>query len=473
MAIIVNLSGADNNISSSEYSSDEGEMDLISQNIKEKTIDDDDFLMSGCRSKAIIDVDSYRYKKIILKYRIKATWYKRNNNLGRSYRIGGVNYKVCYFKDRCLLKIKYKNKKSNVADDKRDKCVICDKKFLNRCQLRKHYFGHGCMKLHECKICSKKFWSKDNLIVHSNNCHNDYINICNVCNKGFKQKTSYENHCLVHIKDKIRYQCDFCEKDFSTEGSLVSHIRILHANEKLFECEVCNKKMIKGVAFKSHQARHKISSDFKTNQCSQCHKFFAKEYALVKHFKIVHSVLSEEFFPYKCDLCKTYYFHEWYLQRHNNTIHGCNTKIAKNDKLGVSNIHGDKLNENNLTNKGDGCLFKCNICFRAFKSIYSLRAHKKVHSAIGDYKCEECGKSFVQKISYENHMSANHLEASFNSCLVCRKNCLSISALNTHMIRHLDFRPFECEICKKTFKRKSGLRQHGVVHTKAHRVNTK
>ena len=62
---------------------------------------------------------------------------------------------------------------------------------------------------------------------------------CEVCEKKFCQKSNLKRHMLTHTKVKD-YECDICKMKFSLKSSLVRHFRI-HLGEKPYGCAECGK----------------------------------------------------------------------------------------------------------------------------------------------------------------------------------------------------------------------------------------
>lgn len=48
----------------------------------------------------------------------------------------------------------------------------------------------------------------------------------------------------------------------------------------------------------------------------------------------------------------------------------------------------------------------CHICGKLIKGVYSL--HLKVHENLKQFKCDDCGKYFRQKIALNNHCKLNY-----------------------------------------------------------------
>ena len=85
-------------------------------------------------------------------------------------------------------------------------CVVCDKRFTTKGNLKRHRQIHFVEKLYSCSHCDKEFTSHQYLGQHMN----------------------------VHSS---KYKCTECGKCFQDNRALTVHRRS-HSGEKLFECTV-------------------------------------------------------------------------------------------------------------------------------------------------------------------------------------------------------------------------------------------
>ena len=70
------------------------------------------------------------------------------------------------------------------------------------------------------------------------------------------------------------------------------------------------------------------------------------------------------------------------------------------------------------------------------KTAQLIKRHILVHTGEKPFVCNQCGKSYNQKINLNRHI----------------------------VLRHTNERPFSCNHCDKTFKLKHHLEQHASVH---------
>ncbi|XP_032596700.1 zinc finger protein 391 [Drosophila grimshawi] len=107
--------------------------------------------------------------------------------------------------------------------------------------------------------------------------------------------------------------------------------------------------------------------------------------------------------------------------------------------------------------------FHCALCSRRFATRSHLKYHQSSHGTNPSYCCNNCGKSFKQKIVLQRHMRA-HKPHAFG-CPDCPRLFHNQSALTAHAVLHSgDSLPFKCETCSKHYLTKANLKQHQLKH---------
>jgi len=230
------------------------------------------------------------------------------------------------------------------ANDKKFKCVLCSRGFVEKGNLKAHLKSHLKIKDFPCQQCSAKF-SRSTflrslvLAVHKK----ERPHICTTCGKSFGRHDSLTRHAKLHEDDKNEI-CRTCGMAYHTTSNLYSHIRKIHPVSKLMTretCDICNRTYEDIVAHKSFV--HSIK--FKT-QCHICDKRF---FYIKQHLRSHEREGKVE----KCPICFQYYKS---LNGHMK-IHPMETKVYKkfavqeDNRVGIQSVACNQIVE--TTTDGD------------------------------------------------------------------------------------------------------------------------
>lgn len=310
---------------------------------------------------------------------------------------------------------------------------------------------------------------------------------------------------------------------------LESHQRS-HTGERPFECDKCSWKFtqkthlnrhIRSVHEKVPRERH--SETNKPVSCEVCNKVYVNSRVLTVHVQSVHEGLR----PYKCEYCDATYTQRGHLWRHKHASHyekdevqikyatdkfvcqfdGCmlsfdtqpelieHVKTHTTDKVcmcsecGATFVSFPNLakhtrrrhGEQEIPNKGH----RCDKCEKTFATSYQLVVHFRGHTGEKPYKCDLCGKDFVQKSGLRKHIrckrcpmvegrSINPKSTKKYECDFCDKMFPGPSDLRSHMRTHTGEKPYQCTVCDKGFSQPGNLTKHvRFVHNKEQRPKEK
>lgn len=84
------------------------------------------------------------------------------------------------------------------------------------------------------------------------------------------------------------------------------------------------------------------------------------------------------------------------------------------------------------------------------------------HSRTGQFTCNQCGKTYVYKSKYDQHMQI-HTNNIF-SCSLCEKSFIYKTQLDIHMRVHTKEEPYTCHQCDETFRWSNSLKYHLLRH---------
>ncbi|XP_063223992.1 zinc finger protein ztf-16 isoform X2 [Bacillus rossius redtenbacheri] len=79
-------------------------------------------------------------------------------------------------------------------DRKIFECDVCNMKFSNGANMRRHKMRHTGVKPYECRVCQKRFFRKDHLAEHFTTHTKTLPYHCPICNRGFQRQIAMRAH---------------------------------------------------------------------------------------------------------------------------------------------------------------------------------------------------------------------------------------------------------------------------------------
>ncbi|XP_028631735.1 zinc finger protein 354A [Grammomys surdaster] len=423
----------------------------------------------------------------ILEDKLEGKWDKSTLTIERSHENNKLSPELHREKgsSECEKQISYLSNPPGITPDKRYKCSMCEKTFINTSSLRKHEKNHSGEKLFKCKECSKAFSQSSALIQHQITHTGEKPYVCKECGKAFTLSTSLYKHLRTHTVEKS-YRCKECGKSFGRRSGLFIHQKVhagenphkynpgrkastslsgcqrIHSRKKTYLCNECGNTFKSSSSLRYHQRIHTGEKPFK---CSECGRAFSQSASLIQHERI-HT--GEK--PYRCSECGKGFTSISRLNRHRiihtgeklYNCHECGKALSSHSTLIIhERIHtGEKP-----------C--KCQVCGKAFRQSSALIQHQRMHTGERPYKCNECGKTFRCNSSLSNHQRIHTGEKPYR-CQECGMSFGQSSALIQHRRIHTGEKPFKCNTCGKTFRQSSSRIAHQRIHTgeKPYECNT-
>jgi uncharacterized Zn-finger protein len=162
-----------------------------------------------------------------------------------------------------------------------------------------------------------------------------------------------------------------------------------------------------------------------------CKKSFSRNHNLLKHLRS----------------------HEMGMDKPGSVCHICGKTIK-----GVYSLHL-KIHENLKQ-------FRCDDCGREFRQKIALQNHVLIHKNEKPHECPFCFKRFRQKYTMQHHMKNRHTNVKDFICTLCGKEFSDKATLQKHLLVHSTNKPHQCQTCFMSFRHKSSLSRHNKIHLK-------
>ncbi|XP_075212695.1 uncharacterized protein LOC142319368 [Lycorma delicatula] len=114
---------------------------------------------------------------------------------------------------------------NNRDERKMFECDVCNMKFSNGANMRRHKMRHTGVKPYECRVCQKRFFRKDHLAEHFTTHTKTLPYHCPICNRGFQRQIAMRAHFQnehVGQHDMIK-SCPLCSYRAGSMKSLRVH----------------------------------------------------------------------------------------------------------------------------------------------------------------------------------------------------------------------------------------------------------
>ena len=201
---------------------------------------------------------------------------------------------------------------------------------------------------------------------------------------------------------------------------------------EMFQCHICENVSSNKGNLKIHLQTHKDIILNESVKCIHCEKLFATKNRLKQHIKHVHQTVSS----HKCTECGKAFKFGHLLKKHMESVH---LKLKK---------------------------YSCSLCPITFADPSALKRHidrHKINANDRQFKCNECGHTFLLQQHLRNHMGQIH--SGKVTCDICNKQLSKSGIMHHRKTAHSALSEVKCSQCELVFGDKGYLRKHLLTHT--------
>ena len=357
----------------------------------------------------------------------------------------GVNSLKCPMDGCGKIKSKIAQMKNHLksAHQKREHfCIICDKMFVHRYQLRAHI--ENIHEGHYCDPCKLQLANEDKMQEHNQTSHAGIGFICSECKKSYSSQLRLNMHCkaekhkTIEKEENLHLSCNDCGIEISSQLKLKVHVKEAHT-KKMVECDECDYKPNYKSGNSNALKIHKENIHMKIKHvCDHCKAECTTKSNLNMHITRYHT--KEDI---QCNKCENMTFStRWEFNQHKQELHKKVKKGKAPKRERVRQI--------------------CDVCGYepSYSSPTAIRIHKAaVHLGI-KHVCDQCGKECTTKSNLTKHQTKFHGDGF--PCQSCDYKAGLKDQLKYHIESvHLGIR-YECnfEGCSYSSSQKTTLRVH-------------
>lgn len=242
--------------------------------------------------------------------------------------------------------------------------------------------------------------------------------------------------------------------------------------KNLFNCKLCSKSFLKRSTLKIHEASHENRRDFTCTR-DECSSAFNILPRLIRHLRNVHSADEDEIVAVRNDKQKELPAKEPKPAPSSRASDQTRVQCEVCSKVVASVKY---LREHmTLQHLGDAP-YRCDKrgCGKKFIDWSLMQKHRRKHEGKFDFKCEYCGKGYVQRKTLNQHLRGSHqiskeeieaMNKTNNICIECDKTFNTTEKLYEHRaLQHGTGEKYICDMCAKIFVSRVKLISHQKYH---------
>ncbi|XP_042872913.1 PR domain zinc finger protein 5-like isoform X2 [Penaeus japonicus] len=274
--------------------------------------------------------------------------------------------------------------------------------------------------------------------AQTNDSHIEMIICCNSSEKSETLSGSGEIILTVESDKELVWSNDFMSQVISSSGILKRRPELVRNSGSIDSSSISYSLQLSDGDTKQIEemgCEQNIEKRTRKENARSCDKLISSARPV--------EVLSSKSYPARkskgarrktCDVCGIFFRQHGELEQHESTHHGIRVK--------------------------------CNLCDDTFAFSKSLRNHYlRKHSNDGNFRCEECNKSFKCRSNLWSHRFTHTSQEDRRfTCPECPQRFNTRSKLNVHLQSHTGEKKFQCGECQKGFIYQGLLLRHMRKH---------
>ncbi|XP_076449846.1 uncharacterized protein LOC143286134 isoform X2 [Babylonia areolata] len=252
--------------------------------------------------------------------------------------------------------------------------------------------------------------------------------LCPECMQTFTEESELEKHCRENHPTTVEFICFLCQQAFSEPVPYSRHIR-QHC-ENFFHMRGRGRGWgFRGMGRKIFKQLWKGGGPydmFGSHLFSHGHQHQEAS----DNDSNSPDTSSKDF--KECPVCNKRYranSRESFFERHVNSHYGVEVYSYKCEECGKKFLEKGKFTAHQAKHKASP--FVCQVCGKNYQSKTSLTRHERIHTGERPHKCPDCGEGFIE-----------------------------LRELERHRMKHTGQDPFQCKVCNKGFTLKDSLLNH-------------
>lgn len=301
-----------------------------------------------------------------------------------------------------------------------------------------------------CDQCEASDFTFKGLMTHLQRAHSAIKCFTTCCGGRYHTRIRLLEH-VRYVFDPTSFKCEHCElaQYFINGPALKRHLKLKHGVQ---------------VSTRSYNLTNRLNKDKTPAEKSEEQLRRMEEQEKRRSERAAEDKMMRDHVTFGCIPCGTTFDTYTELFRHSRVEHKQKPVVT----CCGNRYHNRPRLLQHIQSVVNPVAFRCDLCFRCFKSNYARNLHCAEMHPTEDavkFRCNRCPKVFVREIKYRKHMQ-DHEDCDRDEikCEYCGKLYKSRHILYMH-VRNKHAEPrFVCDICAKAFVMRSEFIKHKQEH---------